>query len=89
MTSSSLLIDFSLKSNFLDISIATTTCFLGPFDWKTFSQPLILRHSLSLKLRDDTFMPQKDGFCLLIYSVNLCGFICELRTLILRNINVH
>lgn len=40
---SSLLIDFILKCNLSDIRIATPVCFLGPFDWKTFSQPLTVR----------------------------------------------
>ena len=39
---SSLLTDFSLKSVLLDIRIAIPACFLGPFDWKIFSQPCTL-----------------------------------------------
>ncbi|KAL6039161.1 hypothetical protein STEG23_002694 [Scotinomys teguina] len=32
----------SLKSILLDIRIATPACFLSPFDWKAFSQPVTL-----------------------------------------------
>ena len=40
--SPSLLIDFSLKSNLLDIRITTYSCFLGPFAWKkSFHNPLL------------------------------------------------
>ena len=72
---SSLSMDFSLKSNLLDIRIATPACFLGPFDWKIFPQPLILRYCLSLEFMCVSCMQQKDGFCLLIHSANLCLFI--------------
>ena len=37
-----LLIDYSLKSVLLEISMATPACFVGPFAWKSFSQPFIL-----------------------------------------------
>ena len=36
----SLLIDFTWKSILLDIRKATPACFLGPFDWKIFPNPL-------------------------------------------------
>ena len=67
-TSSSLLIDFGLTSNFLDIRIATPACFLGIFDWKIFYQPF----TLSLKFRCVPCMQQNDGFGLRIHSVSLC-----------------
>ena len=85
--SSSLLIDFSLKSNLLDIRIATPDCFFGPFDWKIFSQPSTPRYCLSLKLRCVSCI-QQDGFFVHIHSVGLYLFIGRLRQLKLRNINV-
>ena len=85
--SSYLLIDFNLKSILLDIRIATPACFLGPFDWKIFSQPFTLRECLSLRWRCVSCMQQKDGSCFHIHSVSVCLFIGELSPLILRNIN--
>ena len=85
--SSSLLIDFSLKSNLLDIRNATLACFLGPFDWKVFSHPFTLRYHLSLKLRCVSCKQQKDGFCFRIHSVSLYLFMGKLRLLTFRDIN--
>ena len=68
----SLLTDFSLKSTLLDIRIATPVCFLGPFDWKNFSQFFAMMQCLSLRLRYVLCMQQKDRFCFCIQSVNLC-----------------
>ena len=82
-----LLIDFSLKSVLLDIGRAALASFLGPFDWKIFSQPFTLRRCLSLRLRCISFLQQKDGFCFHIKSVSLCLFIGELSPFILRDIN--
>ena len=81
-----LLIDFSLESILLDIRMATPSCFLGPFDWKIFSQPFTLSLCLSLKLRCVSCM-QQDGFCFCIHRVSVCLFIGELSPLILRDIN--
>ena len=81
----SLLIDFSLKSILLAIKKATPAYFLGPFDWKIFSQPFTLRQSL--RLRYVFCMQQKDGFCFHIQSVSLCLFIGELSPFLLRDIN--
>ena len=39
----SFLITFGWKFTLFDIRIATPACFLGPFAWKFFSQPFILR----------------------------------------------
>ena len=47
----SLLIDFSLKSILLDITIVTAASFLGTFDWKKIFQLFTLRQCLSLRLR--------------------------------------
>ena len=83
----SLLIYFSLKSILLAIRIAAPACFLGPFDWKKFSQPFTLRQCLSLRLRFVSCMQQKDGFCFHIQSDGLCLFIGELSQFVLRHIN--
>ena len=83
----SLLIDFSLKSTLLDIRMATPACFLGPFAWKTFSQPFILSRCLSLWLRCVSCKPQNVGSCFRIQSLSLCLFIGELSPLILSDIN--
>ena len=72
--SPSLLIDFSLKSFFLDIRIATPTCFLCLFEWKTFSQPFTLSRCLSLCLRCVSCKQQNVGSCYCIHSRNLCLF---------------
>ena len=86
-TSLSLFIDFSLKSLFIDIGIATQACSLGPFYWKNFSQHFTLRRCLSLRLRCISCMQQKDGFCFCIQCVSLCLFKGELRLFILRDIS--
>ena len=85
--SPSLLIDFSLKSILLDIRMATPACFLGPFAWKTFSQPFTLSRCLSLWLRCVSCKQQNVGSCFRIQSLSLCLFIGELRPLILSDIN--
>ena len=85
--SPSLLIDFSLKSILLDIRMATPTCFLGPFAWKTFSQPFTLSRCLSLWLRCVSCRQQNVGSCFRIQSLSLCLFIGELSPLILSDIN--
>ena len=85
--SSYLLDTFSLKSVLLAIRIATPACFLGPFYRKVFSQLIILRKYLSLKLRCVSCMQQKDGSCFCIHSVSLCLFIGKLSPLILRDNN--
>ena len=85
--SPSLLIDFSLKSILLDIRMATPTCFLRPFAWKTFSQPFTLRRCLSLWLRCVSCKQQNVGSCFCIQSLSLCLFIGELSPLILSDIN--
>ena len=85
--SQSLLIDFSLKSVLLDIRMATPPCFLGPFAWKTFSQPFTLSRCLSLWLRCVSCKQQNVGSCFHIQSLSLCLFIGELSPLILSDIN--
>ena len=85
--SPSLLIDFSLKSVLLDIRMATPTCFLGPFAWKTLSQPFTLSRCLSLWLRCVSCKQQNVGSCFHIQSLSLCLFIGELSPLILNDIN--
>ena len=82
-----LLIDFSLKSILLDIRMATPACFLGPFAWKTFSQPFTLSRCLSLWLRCVSCKQQNVGSCFRIQSLSLCLFIGELSPLILSDIN--
>ena len=83
----SLLIDFSLKSTLLDIRMATPARFLGPFAWKTFSQPFTLSRCLSLWLRCVSCKQQNVGSCFRIQSLSLCLFIGELSPLILSDIN--
>ena len=85
--SPSLLIDYSLKSILLDIRMATPACFLGPFAWKTFSQPFTLSRCLSLWLRCVSCKQQNVGSCFRIQSLSLCLFIGELSPLILSYIN--
>ena len=85
--SPSLMIDFSLKSILLDIRMSTPACFLGPFAWKTFSQPFTLSRCLSLWLRCVSCKQQNVGSCFLIQSLSLCLFIGELSPLILSDIN--
>ena len=85
--SPSLLIDFSLKSVLLDIRMATPACFLGPFAWKTFSQPFTLSRCLSLWLRCVSCKQQNVGSCFHIQSLSLFLFIGELSPLILSDIN--
>ncbi|ERE81999.1 hypothetical protein H671_2g7763 [Cricetulus griseus] len=46
---------FSLKSNLLDIRIATPACFLGPFDWKIFSQTFTLRFGVLIIMYQGNF----------------------------------
>jgi hypothetical protein len=53
------------------------------FAWKIFSQPFILRYSLSLLLKCVSCIQQNDGLCLST-TVTLCLFIGELRE-ILKN----
>ena len=80
------LIDFSLKSIFLEIRIATLACFLGPLDWK-LSPTLYLRQRLSLKLPCVSCIQEKDGF-ILVSSLLVCVFfIGESNPFILRDIN--
>ena len=85
--SPSVQIDFSLKSILLDIKMATPAYFLGPFAWKTFSQPFTLSRCLSLWLRRVSCKQQNVGFCFRIQSLSLCLFIGELSPLILSDIN--
>ena len=85
--SPSLRIDFSLKSILLEIRMATPACFLGPFAWKTFSQPFTLSRCLSLRLRCVSCKQQNVGSCFCIQSLSLCLFIGELSPLILSDIN--
>ena len=85
--SPSLLIDFSLKSILLDIRMATPACFLGPFAWKTFSQPFTLSRCLSMWLRCVSCKQQNVGSCFRIQSLSLCLFIGELSPLILSDTN--
>ena len=67
--------------------MATPTCFLSPFDRKTFSRPFTLSRCLSLWLRCVSCKQQNVGSCFLIQSLNLCLFIGELSPLILTVIN--
>ena len=83
----SLLIDFSLKSILLDIRMATPACFLGPFAWKTFSQPFTLSRCLSLWLRCVSCKQQNVESCFRMQCQSLCLFIGELSPLILSDIN--
>jgi hypothetical protein len=48
--SSSLLINFSLKSTLSDMNIATPACLWGPFSWKTFFYPFTLSQCLFFQL---------------------------------------
>ena len=82
----SLLTDFSLKSILLDSRIATPTCFLGPFDWKTFFQPFTQVMSV-FEIKVYFLYNQKAGSCFHIHSLSLCLFIGKLSPLIVRDIN--
>lgn len=69
-----------LKVYFIDIWVATSACFLGPFSWKNFhlfTQMLCL----FLLLRCVSCMQQNAGFCFHIHSGSPCLFIGELSPL--------
>ena len=59
----SLLIDFSLKSILLDIRITTPACFLGPFDWKIYSE------AMSVFEVEVCFLYAAEGWILFSYPI--------------------
>ena len=62
----SLLINFVLKSILLDIRIAIAACFVGPFNWNIFSQPL-LWGNICLEV-EVCFLYAAEGWILFLYT---------------------
>lgn len=73
-----LLINFTLKSIFSDIRIVIPSCFVVPLVGILCFQLFTQRRALSLKVTW-VLHRQKQEFCFLIHSTNLCLLIGELR----------
>jgi hypothetical protein len=59
----------------------TSSCFMGPFVWETFSQAFTLRWYLSLFRRCVSYMMHYNRSCLCINSLSQCLIINELSPL--------
>jgi hypothetical protein len=84
----SLSINFGLKFILLDIRMAMSVCFLGPFTWKVYPDPLLWdKVCWSLLLKCFCYMKPKNGSWFQIFSTILCLLVGDLSPVTLRKIN--